>query len=109
METAPTEDALLGGRVRVLQPRRGYRGAVDAVLLAAAVHPAAGERVLDLGAGVGAVGLCLARRVADCTIVGVELQPALGELARRNATRNGLHERLCILVHDLAQPLPAEL
>ena len=70
METALTEDALLGGRVRLLQPRRGYRVAVDAVLLAAAVDPAAGERVLDLGAGVGAVGLCLAERVPDCTIVG---------------------------------------
>ena len=63
METELTEDALLGGRVRLLQPRRGYRVAVDAVLLAAAIDAAAGERVLDLGAGVGAVGLCLAARV----------------------------------------------
>src|SRR3954471_19491489 len=109
METAPTEDALLGGRVRLLQPRRGYRVAVDAVLLAAAVQPAAGDRVLDLGAGVGAVGLCLASRVADCTITGVELQPALAELARRNVTLNRLDERLRILIHDLARPLPAEL
>jgi tRNA1(Val) A37 N6-methylase TrmN6 len=109
METALTEDALLGGRVRLLQARRGYRVAVDAVLLAAAVHPAAGDRVLDLGAGVGAVGLCLAKRVADCTIVGVELQPALAEIARRNAAGNGLDERVRTLVHDLAEPLPAEL
>ena len=109
METALTEDALLGGRLRLLQPRRGYRVAVDAVLLAAAVDPAAGERVLDLGAGVGAVGLCLARRVADCTVTGIELQPALADLARRNATLNGLSERVQTLVHDLAQPLPAAL
>src|ERR1700755_3527681 len=100
METAPTEDALLGGRVRLLQPRQGYRVAVDAVLLAAAVHPAAGERVLDLGAGVGAVGLCLAKRVSDCTIVGLELQPALAELGQRNATRNGFAGRLRTIVHD---------
>ena len=75
METAPTEDALLGGRIRLLQPPRGYRVAVDAVLLAAAVDAAPGDRVLDLGAGVGAVGLCLAARVPGCTIVGIELQP----------------------------------
>jgi tRNA1(Val) A37 N6-methylase TrmN6 len=106
MEIALTEDALLGGRVRLLQPARGYRVAVDAVLLAAAVQPAPGERVLDLGAGVGAVGLCLARRVPGCTIVGVELQPALAELARRNAALNGLADRLQIVVHDLARPLP---
>ena len=78
MEPALTEDALLGGRVRLLQPPRGYRVAVDAVLLAAAVDAAAGERVLDLGAGVGAVGLCLAARVPGCTIIGIELQAGSG-------------------------------
>ncbi|MBS0525375.1 MAG: methyltransferase [Proteobacteria bacterium] len=109
METALTEDALLGGRVRLLQSRRGYRVAVDAVLLAAAVHPGPGERVLDLGAGVGAVGLCIAKRVPDCTIVGVELQSALAQLAQRNAARNGFGDRVRTLVHDIARPLPAEL
>jgi tRNA1(Val) A37 N6-methylase TrmN6 len=106
MEIALTEDALMGGRVRLLQPRHGYRVAVDAVLLAAAVQPASGERVLDLGAGVGAVGLCLAKRVPDCTIVGIELQPALAGLAGRNATHNRLDDRVSIIVHDLARALP---
>lgn len=109
METALTEDALLGGRVRLLQSRRGYRVAIDAVLLAAAVDPAAGERVLDLGAGVGSVGLCLAKRMPDCTILGIELQPALAQLAERNATRNGLGGRMRTLVHDIAQPWPRTL
>src|SRR6185437_6576647 len=106
---ALTEDALLGGRVRLLQSRRGYRVAVDAGLLAAAVHPGPGERVLDLGTGVGSVALCIAKRVPDCTIFGVELQPALAQLAQRNATRNGFADRVRTLVHDIAQPLPAEL
>ena len=60
METPLTDDALLGGRVRLLQPRKGYRVAVDAVLLAAAVDAAENARILDLGAGVGAgAGRCL--------------------------------------------------
>ena len=109
METALTEDALMGGQVRLLQPRRGYRVAIDAVLLAAAVHPMAGDRVLDLGAGVGAVGLCLARRVPDCTVLGIELQPALAELAERNVMRNGLSGRVRTIVHDIGQPLPRDL
>ena len=108
METALTEDALMGGQVRLLQPRRGYRVAIDAVLLAAAVHPMAGDRVLDLGAGVGAVGLCLARRMPDCTILGIELQPALAELAEHNALRNGLSDRVRTIVHDIGQPLPRD-
>ncbi|MDB5489401.1 MAG: methyltransferase protein [Reyranella sp.] len=109
METGPTEDTVMGGRVKLLQPRRGYRIAVDAVLLAAAVDTRAGDSVLDLGAGVGAVGLCIAARVADCHITGIELQPELASLAERNAALNDAKERVRTLVHDLARPLPAGL
>lgn len=109
METAPTEDALLGGRIRLLQPSRGYRVAVDAVLLAAAIDAGPGDRVLDLGAGVGAVGLCFAARVPGCAIVGVELQPELASLAARNTVRNGAEHRMRTIVHDLAHPLPSDL
>ncbi|MFI5000018.1 MAG: tRNA1(Val) (adenine(37)-N6)-methyltransferase [Reyranellales bacterium] len=104
-----TEDALLDGRVRLLQPRRGYRVAIDAVLLAAAIDAVAGERVLDLGAGVGAVGLCIAARIPQCTIVGIELQPDLAAIAERNAALNGATDRLRTIVHDLARPLPETL
>jgi tRNA1(Val) A37 N6-methylase TrmN6 len=109
MEGTLTEDALLGGRVQLLQPARGYRVAIDAVLLAAAVDAAPGQRILDLGAGVGAVGLCLAARLPDCSVVGIELQPALADLAERNANLNGMADRLRTVVHDLAKPLPAAL
>jgi tRNA1(Val) A37 N6-methylase TrmN6 len=109
MEPTLTEDALLGGRVRLLQPARGYRVAVDAVLLAAAIDAGPGERILDLGAGVGAVGLCLAARLPDCTVVGIELQPALAALAERNANLNGRTGRIRTIVHDLARPLPDDL
>lgn len=106
MEPGLTENALLGGRIRVLQPARGYRVAVDAVLLAAAVDARPGERVLDLGAGVGSVGLCLAARVPGCSVTGVELQPGLAALAERNAVLNGCSDRVATWVHDLAAPLP---
>lgn len=109
MEGTLTEDALLGGRVQLLQPARGYRVAVDAVLLAAAVDAAPGQRILDLGAGVGAVGLCLAARIPGCSVVGIELQGALAELAERNANVNGMADRVRTVIHDLATPLPADL
>lgn len=109
MEPGLTEDALLGGRVRLLQPSRGYRVAVDAVLLAAAIDATPGQRVLDLGAGVGAVSLCLAVRVPGCAVVGVELQSALARLAERNASLNGMSERVRTIVHDLARSLPNDL
>ncbi|MDI1283971.1 MAG: methyltransferase [Reyranella sp.] len=109
MEMVPTENGLLGGRVRLLQPARGYRVAVDAVLLAAAVDAASGQHVLDLGAGVGAVGLCLAARVPGCNIVGIELQAGLAALATRNAALNGAGDHLRTIVHDIAGPLPPDL
>ncbi len=109
MEMALTEDALLGGRVRLLQPRRGYRVAVDAVLLAAAIDAGPEDRVLDLGAGVGAVGLCLTARIPGCSVIGVELQSPLQLTAERNAILNGVEGRVRTIEHDLARPLPENL
>lgn len=87
-----TENKLLGGRLTLRQPARGYRIAIDPVLLAAAVPARPGERVLDVGAGVGAVALCLAARVEGCRVTGIEQDERLVELAADNARRNGLAE-----------------
>ena len=43
---ALTEDEILGGQLRLLQPRHGYRAGMDAVLLAASVPAEAGQAVL---------------------------------------------------------------
>lgn len=92
-----TLDELLRGRLRVLQPRRGYRLSVDPLLLAdfaaRACGPAPG-RVCDLGAGVGVVGVALLAAAPTTTGVLVELQPRLCDLARRNVELNGLAGRL---------------
>lgn len=84
------EDRLLGGRVRLLQPLKGYRAATDPVFLAAAVPARAGERVLELGCGAGAALFCLAARVPELTLHGLELQPAYLALAERNAGLNAV-------------------
>lgn len=68
-----SEDGLLGGRVRLLQPRTGYRAAVDPVLLAAAARPEPGTRVLDLGCGTGAAALCLAARCGGVRVLGAKI------------------------------------
>lgn len=102
MET--TEDRILDGRVILNQPRDGYRAAVDPVLLAACVRAKAGERVLDLGCGVGAAMLCLATRIDGLNVDGLELQAELAELARQNIAANGLDERLRVFDGDLLAP-----
>lgn len=101
-----TRDGFLDGRLAIWQPREGYRAAIDPVLLAAFVPAVAGERVLDLGCGVGTAAFCLAARVAGLELHGLELQPAYAALARRNAAENGI----ALVVHegDVARP-PAAL
>src|SRR5262249_16190873 len=77
MSAEVTEDAALGGRLRLKQPKGGHRFGHDAILLAAACPARAGERVVDLGAGVGAAGLALALRVAGIEVALVEVDAAL--------------------------------
>ncbi len=89
-----TEDGFLGGRLRLRQPVAGHRAGHDAVLLAAATAARPGDRVADFGAGVGAAGLALARRVGALDLVLVEIDPALGRLAAANAAANGIRARV---------------
>jgi tRNA1(Val) A37 N6-methylase TrmN6 len=85
-----TEDAALGGKLILRQPRRGHRFGHDAILLAAAVSAQAAEHAIELGAGIGAAGLALARRIEGLSVTLVEIDPALVTLARENVQRNGL-------------------
>jgi tRNA1(Val) A37 N6-methylase TrmN6 len=93
-ESGESEDLLLGGRVRLRQPRDGYRAAIDPVLLAAAVDVRPGSTVLDAGLGAGAAALCLLARRPDLRVVGIELDEGLCALARSNAAANGVTDRL---------------
>jgi tRNA1(Val) A37 N6-methylase TrmN6 len=92
-----TEDAFLGGQLRLRQPKSGHRAGHDAMLLAAAVSAHAGDRVVDFGAGVGAAGLAVARRVAGLDLVLVEIDPALAVLARGNAAANAIAADVIVL------------
>ena len=85
-----TLDLFLGGKLRIFQPISGYRAGIDPVLLAASLPVKAGERVLELGCGVGVASLCLMRRVAGVDVSGVDFNPKLADLARRNGRENGL-------------------
>jgi len=92
-----TEDAFLGGRLRLRQPKSGHRAGHDAMLLAAATPARSGDRVVDLGAGVGAAGLAVAKRVAGIELVLVEIDEGLAGLARGNAAANAIAADVIIL------------
>lgn len=90
------------------QPKHGYRVNVDTVLLAAAIDAPDGARVIELGCGVGAALLAVAKAKPRARYFGVERDPAFAALARENADRNGLTEVVEIIEGD-ALALPREL
>lgn len=99
-------DAFLGGRIRLWQPKTGYRAGIDPVLLAASLNIVPGQSVLDLGCGAGQMLFCLSARVRDLTLVGLERQEEYASLAKRN----GIENNVSLEIHhaDLAE-LPAAL
>ena len=101
-----SRDDFLGGKLRIWQPRNGYRAGIDPVLLAAAVPARAGQKVLELGCGAGQALLCLGARVPGLELSGVEVQAAYADLARRNGQENG--QALEVIEADL-EHLPEEL
>jgi len=96
-----TDDAVLGGRLRLKQMRRGHRVGHDAILLAAATEAVDGDHAVDLGAGVGAAGLALAVRVPGVSVTLVELDPALTDIAATNVAANGLTDRVRAIALDV--------
>lgn len=100
-----TDDGFLGGRLKLLQPAKGYRAGIDAVLLAASIPARSEERVLEAGSGAGVASLCLAARVTGLELAGLELQPDLVRLARENAERNGLARSTIFLEGDIGLPV----
>jgi len=96
---ATTSDSLFGGRLTLRQPVKGHRVGSDAVLLAAAAP--AGMNIVDVGAGVGAVGLALLQRAAGSRAALVEIDPDTAALAGENAAANGLAERARVVLADV--------
>ncbi|HTK33903.1 MAG TPA: methyltransferase [Caulobacteraceae bacterium] len=97
-----TEDRLMAGRVRLRQPRPGYRAGADAALLAAAGEAGPGERVIEAGCGAGAALLQGAARWTGARFVGLERDPSALGLAMENIALNDMTGRVDALGGDVA-------
>lgn len=96
-----TEDEILGGRLRIRQYKQGYRVAIDPIFLAACLSVQKGDRVLDMGCGVGAASLCLAARVPGLQIVGIEKEKLFVDLAWENVLLNAMGSQVKIQLGDI--------
>lgn len=100
-----TWDDFMGGAVRLLQHRSGYRVAMDTVLLQAAVPARSGQTVLEGGVGSAGAALCLARRIKGVKVEGVDIQADMLALARQNIVANQLEDFVRVFdgnIKDLA-------
>src|SRR5512137_544956 len=97
---AETLDTFFHGRVRILQPKKGYRFSVDAPLLADFIRPRPEDAALELGTGSGVISLLLSLKPLR-KITALEIQPGLAGLARRNVELNGLGGRIEVVEADL--------
>ncbi len=100
METY-TADTLFDPPLTIFQPKTGYRFSLDPLILAAHIHPAPGDRIIDMGCGCGIICLILGARHQDIEITGVEIQKELAFLAEKNAVQNRLDSRIHILHQDI--------
>ena len=108
LEEATTRDGFLGGAVTIIQPAKGYRAGMDAVLLAASLSAKDGDRLAEAGCGAGAALLCAAHRLSSCRFTGFEREASATGLAREGIAANGFDERIEIRSADIAHR-PADL
>lgn len=97
-----SHDGFLGEKLRLRQPRDGFRSGHDAVLLAASVNPRQGGHVAELGSGAGVAALCFLARRSDAHVTGIEFDSDLVALAQTNAAANNLGQRAQFRQGDIA-------
>jgi tRNA1(Val) A37 N6-methylase TrmN6 len=104
-----TEDGFLGGRLRILQPEKGYRAGIDSVFLAACISCSPGETLMEAGIGTGVASLCVLARVPNVHITGIEVAMRYALLAEQNAKRNNFSQNLRVIQGDVKDCLRRDL
>ena len=104
-----TKDSFLGGGIRIWQPKTGYRAGIDPILLAATVNVSAGQKVLDLGCGVGTASFAIGYRVKNVELYGIEIQKVFADLADLNSKENGIELQVeCSNISNLSSNITSK-
>ncbi|BBB90328.1 MAG TPA: tRNA1(Val) (adenine(37)-N6)-methyltransferase [Methylomusa anaerophila] len=93
-------DNLIIKGYRIIQHEAEFCFSLDAILLAHFATLRPGGTAVDLGAGTGVISLLLNARGAG-KVVGIEISPAMSDMAARSVAVNGLGEQIKIMQGDL--------
>jgi len=97
-----SEDDFLSGRLKIMQPKHGFRAGIDSVLLAAAVNINTQE-ILELGAGSGVAACCALADIPLANATLLERDVDVLDLAQINLQKNGFLERTKTIILDITQ------
>jgi len=95
------KDGINKDKLKILQPTKGYRFSIDSILLSHFARPQKNATIVDLGCGVGIIGLILAGKRQDIKVIGVEIQEKLYNLALDNIKTNSLEDRMEVILGDI--------
>lgn len=100
MEDETLDDLQLKG-LSIIQKKKAFRFGVDAVLLANFAKIKNNSSVIDLCSGTGIVPFILAGKTSAKSIIGVEIQQEMVEMAKRSVSYNNLEERVSFAYGDI--------
>ena len=93
--------SLFEDRLKLYQYTNGYRFSIDTILLASFARERLSGTVADLGTGSGVLPVLLIRSQKISALKGLEIQPKLVALAKRNVSLNNLQQRVSIEQADV--------
>src|SRR5262245_37276627 len=103
----PADETLdaISGHFRIFQLRDGHRFSTDDVLTAwyGTTWAPSASSILDLGSGIGSVGMIAAWRLPGASVVTIEAQEESVRLAKKSAAYNGLESRYEIRLGDFRE------
>ena len=105
MSKIETLDNFLGGKLKIYQLKKGFRAGHDSVLLASAIKANEGDLCLELGFGTGVVSLCLAKRIPNLNIIGIENDIEMLKISKKNIELNNFKKILKFLLVTLKEKL----
>jgi len=87
-------DNFLDGKIKIYQPKNGYRAGIDAVLLASCVQVFKKCKILDIGSGTGVISFFIASKYKNVEIVGIEKNFKYYSLSMRSLRLNKVKSKI---------------